>query len=475
LTVSGAARTNRQAAAVYDDPSLEIAAFTLSHLPKPGQSTAMNVVSDYHAAFNTVAVAPADPYRFGFDTFDHRVAARAEYTITTSADRSAKAVRDELLLAMAPFEGNDVTGMPAATGAKYREFHVYVSSILREYQNGAEQVVTSLAVAPDAKYVARDKVQFRLDDLTNATNLAEAGDGLNNRCDVFGPKETPPTDFYWVLDQSGSMDWENDRLIEVANEFFNRLNNTALDYRLGVTSMIPSNEGRLRPNIGWHTDLETFIGEVNWVIGESGATERGIQMAHDGIEFMKGLTSQTPPQNERIRDDSSVVVIWMSDEESEYFKDYNNPLTTTAGQTRMNDHISFFEDNNATGFAIVGTETCGDNPTPDGIAYRALAHATGGSSASLCDEDLSGTIEDIIAVANAKVGYQLPQTPISSSLRVWMNGDWVPRSRVDGFDYSTQHDTIAFYGSYRPKMPGPGQEPDTIAVHYETWIDETKD
>jgi hypothetical protein len=471
LTITGADLTNRKAAAAYDDPSLEIAGYLLSDLPASGENDPSGVMANHMSDIRSVSTIDRDWVPSSFITHDFRPAKRGEFEIRTSSSQSAKQVRDNLLYAMAPFDSTETTGLPPVSGATYTRFRVYVSTIYRNYDNGEKQVMTSVAVAPEDKFQARDKVRFRMDDLTNTTFVTEAGDSKLTRCDVSPPREAPPTDFYWVLDHSGSMSQENAQVANMANQFFNRLNNTALDYRLGVTSMEPSNLGRLRPSAGWHTDLQTFIGEVDWVIAENGGSEPGLEMAHKGIEYMKGLTGTTPPQNEQIRADASIIIIWMSDEEDQYFQ--SNSLSTAAGQQVMQDRINFFNQNNATGFAMVGDgNACGVH---DGEAYRAAAQGTGGSNSLLCSTNMEGTINDIIIAATSEVGYPLPDTPISSTLRVWLNDEWVPRSRENGFDYFANNDTIAFFGSYRPEKAATGEEPDTIAVHYETWLDMTKD
>jgi hypothetical protein len=471
LTIAGADRTNRKAAAVYDDPSLEIAGYLLSDIPDSGENDPSSVMANHMSDIESVTDIDRDWVPADFTTHDFRPAKRGEFEIRTNSPQSAKEVRNNLLFAMGRFSESETTGLPGISGATYTFFRVYVSTIYRNFDDGTKQVITSVAVAPEDKFDARDKVRFRMDDLTNTTFVTEAGDGKLVRCDVSPPREAPPTDFYWVLDHSGSMNTLNGQVADMANRFFNRLNNTALDYRLGVTSMDPTVQGRLRSSAGWHTDLQTFIGEVNWVIGENGATEAGIQVAKEGIEFMKGLTGSSAPVDQQIRPDASIIIIWMSDEEADNFQ--NGGLSTSAGQQLMADYIGFFNQNNATGFAMVGDGgNCG---MQDGEAYRVAAQGTGGSNSSLCSTNMEGTINDIIIAATSEVGYPLPDTPISSSLRVWINGEWVPRSREDGFDYFANNDTIAFFGSYRPQKPAAGEEPDTIAVHYETWLDMTKD
>jgi hypothetical protein len=144
-----------------------------------------------------------------------------------------------------------------------------------------------------------------------------------------------------------------------------------------------------------------------------------------------------------------------------------------AAQQKLGDHIDFYS-THTTSFAVVGnpSESCGMS---EGVAYKEVARATGGSFASVCARDLSETINEIIFAASAQAGYRMPETPISSSLRVYLNGEWVPRSRENGFDYFESTDSIAFFGNYRPELPENGEAPDVIAISYQTWQDRTKD
>ncbi len=470
LSLNNGTLANREAAAVYDDPANEVAGFVLSYTPPSSQTDPTDILSDHHSA---VAAAGSIEQEFNggaFDTHDFRKAAIGRYLIRSSTAHSYKEIRDSLLFGMAPFGASDVTGLPAASGADYTEFRIFVSVIYREFQNGERQALTSVAVAPAAKYDAREKVQFRMDDLTNTTNIAESVDGHQVRCDLKEPKENTKADFYWVLDQSGSMYDDYGRVQAVANQFYNELNNTGLDYRLGVGNMDASTHGHLG-SVGWHSDLNTFLGEITAITNWTGNTyeEYGLQNAEEGIKYMLGLSGQ-PPANQRIRPDATLITIWMSDEEAQTIQDH--PLSSSGGQQLMNDYVNFFPQHTV-GFAIVGDgNTCGDS---DGEAYREVAQATGGSFTSLCSTDISETISDVIYAASGYTGYTLAQTPISSSLRIFINGQWVPRSRQNGFDYFAQTNSIAFFGSYRPEPPQGNEPPDDISITYEAWQDRSKD
>ncbi|MFP4597058.1 MAG: hypothetical protein ACLFVJ_02335 [Persicimonas sp.] len=469
LVVQDADTTNQRAASMYDDPSNEVAGYLMSSQPSSSQRSPNDILNDHRSSVGTLGSEIQGLVGGEFITHDYRRAAIGRFLIETSSSQTVKEVRESLFKEMTPYEA-DVSGYPSTSGATYKDFRIFVSVIYREDDSGDEQVLTSVAIAPADKYDNRDRVQFRMDDLTNTTNIAPASSGDLLRCDLFEPKENTKADFYWVLDQSGSMSDDYGRVRNVANEFFNELNNTGLDYRLGVTTMDEDYFGHVRNSVGWHTDLNTFLDEIDEVEngGYDCCSEYGLKAAQEGIEYMKGL-SGSASNSQKIRPDAQLVTIWMSDEEAQTFQ--NNSLTGATGQQLLNDFINFFTQHTI-GFSIVGTGSgCGS----DGEAYRLAAEATGGGHASLCATDISETIEDIIFATSGSTGYELPDTPISSSLRVYVNGQWVPRSRENGFDYFAQSNTIAFFGDYRPELPeNEGDAPDFLAVSYETFVDRSK-
>jgi hypothetical protein len=468
LTISGASRTNYQAASVYDDPANEVAGFLLSREPASGESVPTDVTANYRADVGSVAATINQEFNGGeFQTHDFRGAAVSRFLITTSGTRSVKQLREQLLFEFAPFGQSDIsTTLPDTAGAQYNQFRIFVSAIYRNYNDGSKQTLTSVAIAPATKYDSRDKVKFRMDDLTNTTNIAERDDGTVIRCNRFKPKKSSKADFYWVLDQSGSMGDDYQRVRSVANQFYSRLQNTNLDYRLGVTTMDEDYNGKLRQQALWHDDLQTFLGEIQHIESASiydCCDEHGLKSSRDGIEYMKGLAASQPSQAERIRPEGQLITIWMADEEAQTFQ--SEGVGSSTGQQLLNNFINFFSQHTI-GFAIV---------SDSGEAYRRVAQATGGSFASLDAQDISETIEDIIFAATGLASnYVLPETPISSSLRVFINGQWVPRSRENGFDYFAQTNSIAFFGSFRPEPATAGGRADNIAVSYESFQDRTK-
>ena len=482
LTISTATPQNRKAAAVFDDTANEVTAFILSGTPTPQQQAGSDILRTYvppsGGPLRTVGTLQQSNNGGDFNTHDFHSAAIGRYLLTTSTPRSARQVRDQLLLALAGLAASDVTGLPNSSGATYTDFRIFISATFRESQIQGNRTITTVAVAPAEKFDSREKVQFRMDDLTNTTNVSSAGDIHTTNCAQFRAGEgNPAADFYWVLDQSGSMSDDFNRMKAVATQFFAELQNTALDYRLGVVNMDRNIQGRVRVPPGWHTDQATFISEIDdYVINCSGCgstagyAEWGLWAGQQGIQWMR---SSTTPITTRIRPDAQLITIFMSDEEAQSIQD--DPLSTTTGQTILNDFITFYQ-NNSIVFSIV--DSPGFSCDAEGEAYKQVALATGGSYASLCDADISETIEDIIFAATGLASnYRVNDTPISSTLRVFKNGEWVPRSRVNGFDYFAQSNAIAFFGTYRPEPADPtmGRYGDDIAVSYQTFIDTTKD
>lgn len=503
LTVSS--NSPKNTAAVYDDPANEVAGFILSS--DPTGKDALQTLLGYRAGINSAGSIFQDLTEGEFNTHDRYKAAPGEYRIAAGS-KSANKVRDDLLFALATFGRADVTGLPVSSGNQYNKYYVKISVIER-----SDRLITTVAVAPEQLYDSRDAVKFRMNDLTNTTNVAQSGDGWSLRCYPFPANtEVPAADFYWVLDQSGSMSDDFAQVKSFAADFYGQLLNTALDFRLGVTNMEYRFGGRLRPTIGWikasATAQTTFTNEIQYYVidcttnfgfsGCSGGTEHGLYSAREGIKFMR---SSSAPPNEKIRANAQLATIFISDENDESVKDEEDPDNTTypSEQAVINDYAAFFGAN-PLAFSIVSNGgSCGE----DAEGYREAALASGGAIADLCAQDLKSTITQIIDIVAGRAStFRLPQTPISSTLRVYQADDtgklglWVPRSRTDGFDYFPQSNSVAFFGSYRPESSTLDQcntDDDCsttgevcrasqcelsisiqVAVHYQTFRDKTK-
>ena len=484
-------------ATVYDDPVNEVAGFVLS-IPQTGSSP-VERMAELAGHIRSVSTITQDFNLGEFLTHDGFAAAPGSYRVSASG-KSIRALRDDLMFAAAPFDRTQVTGgLPPASGNVHNRFYVTASIVERP-----DRDIVLVALAPEQLYETRDAVKFRLSDLTNTTSLATSTATSGTQCHPF-PITTQPAqaDFYWVLDQSGSMLSHNNTIRSFAAGFRARVDTVGLDFRLGVTPMDQDTAGRLRPAAGWHTDAVTFAQEIEeYVIdcqgcsSSSGWAEYGLYAAQEGIAFMR---SSVASPAEQIRPNAELVTIFMSDEEANSIEEGSKPDGSSASIT---DYESFFV-GNSTVYSIVSPPGSGCGSS-DGIAYQDVALATGGATASLCSSDLEETILQIIdQTAGSTSSFRLDRVPISSTLRVYQGSDdatmgvWVPRSRQDGFDYFPQTNALAFFGAYRAKLASQSvcavdaectiqgehcragkcelEVPLQVAVHYETFINKNKD
>ena len=88
-----------------------------------------------------------------------------------------------------------------------------------------------------------------------------------------------------------------------------------------------------------------------------------------------------------------------------------------------------------------------------------VIEATGGAFAqidapgSTTDDEIPIEVERVAGlVTGAASPFQLPDVPISSSLRVNFDGSVTPRSTVDGFDYNEASNSIVLHGSFAPHV-----------------------
>lgn len=471
LTITNAG--THDAAAVYDDPSNEVAGVLLSRKADSTQSSPTDPITNRipNKVANVVSI-DQDLKGGEFDTHDRKTAAKVDYEASTGSGKSVRRVRDQLLFELADFGSADVSGLPSSAGAQHTKFRIQVSVIQRETPSGDKQNVLSAAVAPFDKFENVGKVKFRMDDLTNTTNVSEFVDTNLTRCEWDKPdKEDPKAEFYWVLDQSVSMRQENNTIRSFATEFETRIRNTSLDYRLGVTNMDLANDGHLFVPPAWHTQPQTFSEEIRKRVTDceetggwgcdTGSREAGLEVGIRGLRYMLGLSSSAPTPAEKIRTDSEIITIMMTDE---------------AAQGNASNPEQFYK-GRSTVFAITAQGSCAGFPQPEGN-YESVALATGGGFADLCTGDLTETLRDIVLEATGLASqFTLGQTPVSSSLRVYLNGNWVPRDRQNGFDYFPQKNAIAFFGDFRPEGKDEGEQgvSDYIAVSFETFKDRCKE
>jgi hypothetical protein len=184
-----------------------------------------------------------------------------------------------------------------------------------------------------------------------------------------------------------------------------------------------------------------------------------------------------------IRPEAKLVVIFVTDENSDDFAgvagcsmtDMNPNNWNAACDALVAGYAGFLNAQEATAHGIIvpgSTPDCSDQGEW-GRDTEALVSTMGGVNGSICQNDLTATlnliIQDIVGSASPVV---LAHTPISVSLAVAKEdkssqpSTYLPlaRSRLSGFDYRASANTIVFIGQDFSDPPY------DVAVSYQRWV-----
>ncbi|MCB9654246.1 MAG: VWA domain-containing protein [Deltaproteobacteria bacterium] len=370
-----------------------------------------------------VAERVDETFRQNFDRLNHP-ATRTYRTITMVNDVLPSRLRDGLLTAL--------TGVPVAqlgvlehptneAPTRQIRFAAYVEADPLAF---SYKIIVLVAPASQSEAVAT-----RFGDLTNGTHIGSVGDSVVIKCED-QLAQALRVDFIWVVDNSNSMREEQEALAEAADAFFQALSASQVSYRLGVVTT----DGEALRGGDFTTDVDAFKQRVRVGINGNGG-EQGLEYAVRALEYAS-TTTQTA---ERLRDDAVPVVVFYSDEDS-------LNLRTLAA------YEDILRSKGALAFAIVGPRprgclAIGRGTANVGASYIDVAEALGGTTASICADDLTGPIQEmLVTAAGAASQTQLDGLPISGSLEVALTTSTVARSRVDGFDYEAAANALLFFG-----------------------------
>ncbi|MGV3622747.1 MAG: MopE-related protein [Archangium sp.] len=346
-------------------------------------------------------------------------------TMTFATATNPFSVRNRLVLALSGRSATEVGTLPVAAGSTAEEqLIVYLG-----FRVTASDVFVSGAVTTAAQFRVN---QTALNDLTNGTHLSKNGGLISYECETV---QSPPlkTDFIFVVDNSASMLEEQAALANSADALFAAFNSSGLDFRIGV---ITTDSDVLR-GTGFTSDLAQFKSDVRVGINGNGF-EMGIEYALRAVRLGKMLMDPS----RRIREDAGLVVVFVTDEEN-------------AGLRPVASYASDFVAERAVAFGIVGPRPFGCTRVGLGAAvagtqYIDLAAATGGSTGSICNPNLTEVVEEILFGAiGASSRARLRNRPISGSLAV-KTDVVVPRARENGFDYDPANNTVLFFGATPP-------------------------
>lgn len=313
---------------------------------------------------------------------------------------------------------------------------------------GEEPVVVNEVIAMVIFTIVNDSIfdsySERTANIIDESNIVDPTDEVQNQEQTFVAEtsESLLSDFLFVIDNSGSMAGEQTALSEAADAFITRIQSSGLDYQIGIittdnTNLIDDQTDR-DTNGDFFSDLEILRTEVA-AIGTSGSgNERGIYMselalspAAESISVRE--TPGTVTDRGHPRENASLSVIIVSDEESQYPDDAFD----------VNNNL--FVDNNYRVYSIINL---GDN---ENSQYDDLSNVTGGSIADI--QNIAGfpaIMEAIATDAGSLTSpYVLDETPIGSTIKVFVDGVEVPQG-ADGYQFFSSTNAIIFRGTAIP-------------------------
>lgn len=447
---------------------------------------ALTVNLESTSAITAVTVRASGNNTTSLDGFETVLGASIE--ITTSSPLDVIAVRAIVTAAALGRPLTDVTfPNPVWSSTSDTRFVLSVQSI-RRAQASQTVFVGGVARAVHADDPMR-ATAFHLNDMSNGTGVSTSGNGERLECEQFVITRQAKADIIWIIDQSGSTSDDRQRIVDNASLFFSKAVAAGLDFRVAVTDMDNGNGGifasRQAGGTGdrWLLPSEQALFEAN-ILDPSGPDAGDGGSEHGLTQVRASLMRHLPRDDgdpQKIREDAALVFIIVSDEQSEEVEDAgilpegNNDPTPTqqaAIDALLIPYVNELNANNAKAHLIAEplpfSDTCSDGGAEHGWGYYELVNATSGQLGSICQLDLSATIdaliEDIIGGASPLT---LSKFPISASVSVSKASVPLTRSRVNGFDYRGSSNAISFFNQFfSPAMPA------EIIVSYRRWAEQ---
>ncbi len=259
-------------------------------------------------------------------------------------------------------------------------------------------------------------------------------------------------DILWVIDNSGTMSGEQQRLGEAFEGITSMFEDTVADFRLGVITTDvddPEQRGRLQGDpavLGPDTPelAEAFV--ANAAVGTQGSKYE------QGFEALELAMTEAAEVNEGFfREGAILEVVVVSDEDDHGQADVVSVMGDLTGLVPDPDRFRLH--------AIVGDEPYGcltaESSAEAGSRYLAAARLSEGFDGSICLDDWTPLLEEIgLAVLGMQDTFVLSKEPDLDSLEVTVDDVLIPRRAADGWSYDIGQNAIVFdrYAVPRPGM-----------------------
>jgi len=503
LGVAGA--KPKQAAAVFDHNLAgdQVAGFVVS---RPSQySTAVQeataAIQDLKQNLTNVVVSVRNQGSQGssHDGFDAVMGLTLDLKLVSS--NNIALVRRPIVAGLLQVPLASLSGVPPAFGAPDTAFVVRLGLVMRKDKRvvfiGA---VTSATTDGDSAHLS----QALSDDLGSTNLLGQEGASLGPLCDsqTVTTKPKNDVDIIWVMDESGSMDSKRTAIAQSAASFFTQLQQTGLDFRMGVTNVCD-------PGGSYSAAVGKFCSKISAVQSDMGGTDRFLLPSEQAIfsacinnppgyepsqeyglaNAMKAVSLHLPrAANDptRIRTDAQVVIIVVTDEAPQGLKNIFPSSTNVFSQCTFNandqnkvntfvqPYIDYFKGTSDAQakvdyFQVVAGTCSSTGPGcsyPPDVAhgYSEVAAQLAGQVYNVCQSNLSAAISTIIGgIVTTASTFLLKQVPVASSLSVSVDGSTLVRSTVSGFRHTAGTQELQFVGSTTVNLGS------TVIGSYRTW------
>jgi len=271
------------------------------------------------------------------------------------------------------------------------------------------------------------------------------------RTDSFLQTERPTVDILFVVDNSGSMQQEQQNLATNFGQFIQFTTALDIDYHIGVITTDTDEDGALVApfisNIGSSATADptgAFVQAVN--VGTTGsATENGLETAV--LALTEPALSTTNAGF--LREHALLSVIYVSDEDDHSNGDVGDWLDRLLA-------VKGYDANAVLASAIAGDVPAGCNGNGNnadaGKRYFDVVNGLGGVFASICTPDWSTTMEQLgTGTFSALTRFELTRRPDTATINVEVDGQAVPESDLNGWTFDPATNAITFHGTSVPE------------------------
>ena len=265
----------------------------------------------------------------------------------------------------------------------------------------------------------------------------------------FEQEEIDSVDVLFVVDNSGSMGFNQINLLNNFNRFLVYLTSSGVSYNI---AFITTDDHELvGPVI--NSMLADPLAEALTQIGSIGtrgsAHEQGFQSSHDALQ----AGGPAGDGGDFFRRDAKLVIIYVSDEDDRTYS--HTPATMSSFLWSLKSDTTLVVAHAIAGDVPGGCSTNGG--ADEALEYFDLVGLMGGTFLSICEDDWSTPMESLATASIVYDTFFLTETPLERTIQVFVNG-----VEESGWVYNSSDNSIVFE---RSAIPYDG---DDIIVEYAT-------